>query len=140
MFQSILAGLVIIAALAWKFLKKRNGETDYTITEFKEKEVTVVTEYPAGKDRVVITHYKMSDGSWKCKDRFYRQQMKFTGRPFAEMNNAQGEVQVVVLSNDPNLTWEDVRQNILAGPANAHKDEDRFLIVKFGPPSPDSGV
>lgn len=143
MFKSILAVLVIIAALAWKIFKKVNGEKDYTITEFKEEEVTVVTPYPAGVDKTVVTYYEMSDGTWKCNDRFYKCRLILSGKPPVPPNmTIVPEMIITVLSNDPNLTFEEAHRHVIGLPSSIGKDIERFVYVKsdINIPMPNKGA
>ena len=49
-----------------------------------------------------VTHYQLSDGSWKTDSHSYKYKLSLKGR----MNNAAKDSTFLILSNDPDITFD----------------------------------
>ena len=59
-------------------------------------------------DGIVATYYEMNDGTWQCDDRTYQFRLELTGR----MPNAESDSYYVVLTDNEDLTFEDVSKSL----------------------------
>ena len=59
-------------------------------------------------DGIMTTYYEMNDGTWECDDRTYQFRLELTGR----LPNAASDSRYVVLTDNGNLTFEDVSKSM----------------------------
>lgn len=71
------------------------------------KNEVVKTYNQSEKDGVVKTYYEMKDGTWKCDDITYQFRLELNGK----MPNAADESHYVVLTDNDDLTFEDVSKS-----------------------------
>lgn len=74
-----------------------------------EKTDIAQTYKKSENDGIYYTYYKMKDGTWKCDDKTYQYRLELTGR----LPNAVTDSCYVVLTDNENLTFEDVSNSLL---------------------------
>lgn len=57
---------------------------------------------------IVSTYYEMSNGTWRCDGTIYQFRLELSGR----MPNAESDSSYVVLTDNKNLTFEDVSKSL----------------------------
>jgi len=92
------------------------GKTD--ITETYEK---------SENDGIIATYYEMNNGTWKCDDRTYQFRLELTGR----MPNAESDSYYVVLTDNENLTFEDVSKSLFGSLLEDSKIMEGSIIVEM---------
>lgn len=57
---------------------------------------------------IVSTYYEMSNGKWRCDGTTYQFRLELSGR----MPNAESDSSYVILTDNKNLTFEDVSKSL----------------------------
>ncbi|MCX4380094.1 MAG: hypothetical protein OSJ61_28740 [Lachnospiraceae bacterium] len=92
------------------------GKTDITKTYEKSE-----------NDGIIATYYEMNNGTWKCDDRTYQFRLELTGR----MPNAESDSYYVVLTDNENLTFEDVSKSLFGSLLEDSKIMEGSIIVEM---------
>ena len=79
------------------------------------------------KDGILITYYEMNDGTWQCDDNIYQFRLELAGR----MPNAKSDSSYVVLTDNENLTFEDVAKSLYSSSLEDSKIMDGSMIVEM---------
>ena len=79
------------------------------------------------KDGILITYYEMNDGTWQCDDNIYQFRLELAGR----MPNAKSDSSYVVLTDNENLTFEDVAKSLYSSSLEDSKIMDGSIIVEM---------
>ena len=79
------------------------------------------------KDGILITYYEMNDGTWKCEDRTYQFRLELDGR----MPNAETDSYYIVLTDNENLTFEEVSKSLYSSLLEDIKVMEDFIIVEM---------
>ena len=77
-------------------------------------------------DGIVATYYEMNDGTWQC-DNIYQFRLELAGR----MPNAKSGSSYVVLTDNENLTFEDVAKSLYSSSLEDSKIMDGSIIVEM---------
>ncbi len=72
------------------------------------KSGVVNTYEESEKDGIMVTYYEMEDGTWKCREEFYDYRLELTGR----MPNAERDGYYAVLTDNPDLTYDEVAKSL----------------------------
>lgn len=72
------------------------------------EKANIITYNASEEDHILKTYYEMEDGTWKCDDVSYKYRLELTGR----MLNAEQDSYYVVLTDNNNLTFEDVSKSL----------------------------
>lgn len=91
-----------------------------------ENEV-VKTYDQSENDTALKTYYEMKDGTWKCDDISYQFRLDLSGK----MPNAEGESHFVVLTNNADLTFEDVSKSLFSSSIEDGKIMEGSMIVEM---------
>ena len=78
-------------------------------------------------DGIVATYYEMNDGTWQCDDNIYQFRLELAGR----MPNAKSGSSYVVLTDNENLTFEDVAKSLYSSSLEVSKIMDGSMIVEM---------
>lgn len=78
-------------------------------------------------DGIIATYYEMNNGTWKCDDRTYQFRLELTGR----MPNAESDSYYVVLTDNENLTFEDVSKSLFGSLLEDSKIMEGSIIVEM---------
>ena len=78
-------------------------------------------------DGIIATYYEMNDGTWQCDDRTYQFRLELTGR----MPNAESDSYYVVLTDNENLTFEDVSKSLYSSLLEESKIMEGSIIVEM---------
>ena len=78
-------------------------------------------------DGIVATYYEMNDGTWQCDDISYQFRLELDGR----MPNAEADSYYVVLTDNENLTFEDVAKSLYSSSLEDSKIMDGSIIVEM---------
>lgn len=92
------------------------GKTDITKT-YKKSE----------NDGIIATYYEMNNGTWQSDDRTYQFRLELTGR----MPNAESDSYYVVLTDNENLTFEDVSKSLYSSLLEDSKIMEGSVIVEM---------
>ena len=92
------------------------GKTDITKTYERSE-----------SNRVIVTYYEMSDGTWKCDDTAYQFRLELDGR----MPGAKADSCFVVLTDNKNLTFEDVSKSLYSSLLEDRKIMEGSIIVEM---------
>lgn len=77
---------------------------------------------------ILMTYYKISDGTWKTDNHDYQFRLKVTGR----MNNADKDTTFVILSNTKDITFEQAwKASGLSSDLDDYFDEEEAIIVEI---------
>ena len=79
------------------------------------------------KDGILITYYEMNDGTWQCDDISYQFRLELDGR----MPNAEADSYYVVLTDNENLTFEDVSKSLYGSLLEDSKIMEGSIIVEM---------
>ena len=79
------------------------------------------------QDGIVMTYYKMNDGTWKCEDTTYQFRLELDGR----MPNAKADSCYVVLTDNGKLTFEDVSKSLYSSSFEDIKAMKDSVIVEM---------
>lgn len=79
------------------------------------------------KDGILMTYYEMNDGTWQCDDNIYQFRLELAGR----MPNAKSGSSYVVLTDNENLTFEDVAKSLYSSSLEDSKIMDGSIIVEM---------
>ena len=85
------------------------------------------THKQSEKDGVIRTYYELKDGSWKCDDSTYQYRLELNGR----MPNAAVESKYVVLTDNKNLSFEDVSKSLFSSLLEDHEIMEGSVIVEM---------
>ena len=78
-------------------------------------------------DGIVATYYEMNDGTWQCDDISYQFRLELDGR----MPNAEADSYYVVLTDNENLTFEDVSKSLYGSLLEDSKIMEGSIIVEM---------
>lgn len=76
---------------------------------------------------IVATYYEMNDGTWQCDDKTYQFRLELAGR----MPNAKSDISYVVLTDNENLTFEDVSKSQYSSLLKDSKIMNGSIIVEI---------
>lgn len=79
------------------------------------------------KNGVFMTYYEMNDGTWKCNDISYQFRLELRGK----MPNAADESYYVILTDNDNLTFEDVSKSLYSSSIADSKVMEDSVIVEM---------
>lgn len=79
------------------------------------------------QDGIIKTYYEMKDGTWQCEDTTYQFRLKLDGR----MPNSELDSCFVVLTNNENLTFEEVSKSLYISSFEDIKVMESSLIVEM---------
>lgn len=79
------------------------------------------------KDGILMTYYEMNDGTWQCDDISYQFRLELDGR----MPNAEADSYYVVLTDNENLTFEDVSKSLYGSLLEDSKIMEGSIIVEM---------
>lgn len=79
------------------------------------------------RDGIVATYYEMNDGTWQCDDKTYQYRLELVGR----MPNAESDSCYVVLTDNENLTFEDVSKSHYSSLFAYSKKMEGSMIVEI---------
>ena len=85
------------------------------------------TYEPSEQDGRLKTYYEMKDGTWQCEDTTYQFRLKLDGR----MPNSELDSCFVVLTNNENLTFEEVSKSLYSSSFEDIKVMEGSLIVEM---------
>lgn len=88
---------------------------------------TVKAYNQSEKDGVVMTYYEMNDGTWKCNGILYKFRLELSGK----MPNAADESHYVVLTDNADLTFEDVSRSQYSSSIEDSKLMEGSVIVEM---------
>ncbi len=74
-----------------------------------------------------MTYYEMNDGTWQCDDISYQFRLELDGR----MPNAEADSYYVVLTDNENLTFEDVSKSLYGSLLEDSKIMEGSIIVEM---------
>lgn len=78
-------------------------------------------------NEIMRTYYKMNDGTWKCDDIIYKYRLELCGRtPTADSDGCY-----VVLTDNENLTFEDVAKSLFSSSFEDSKIMENSIIVEM---------
>ncbi len=84
--------------------EKFGTEEIYIVKTYMETPSEIYAEnLENGILNTVVTHYQLSDGSWKTDDYSYKYKLILKGR----MNNAEHDSEFQILSNSDDITFDD---------------------------------
>lgn len=92
-----------------------------------EKTDIAKTYEKSENDGIIATYYEMNNGTWKCDDRTYQFRLELTGR----MPNAESDSYYVVLTDNENLTFEDVSKSLFGSLLEDSKIMESSIIVEM---------
>ena len=78
-------------------------------------------------DGIVATYYEMNNGTWQCDDNTYQFRLELAVR----MPNAKSDSSYVVLTDNENLTFEDVSKSLYSSSLEDSKIMDGSMIVEM---------
>ena len=78
-------------------------------------------------DGIISTYYEMNDGTWKCDDITYQYRLELTGR----MPNAEADSYYVVLTDNEDLTFENVSKSLYSSLLEDSKIMEGSIIVEM---------
>ena len=87
----------------------------------------VVRTYKASESNVVRSYSEMDDGTWRVGEVYYQYRLELSGA----FGTSGGTVTVTVLTNQPDLRYEDVSGSIVTFDAGAAPDPDGFVVVEM---------
>lgn len=76
----------------------------------------------------IAEHSQTEDGTWTSEGRTYQYKVELTGRDY----NAVQDGRFVVLTNDPDITYEEVSWSILSSQSDDSLDPNETVIVEMG--------
>ena len=79
------------------------------------------------QDGIIKTYYEMKDGTWQCEDTTYQFRFKLDGI----MPNSELDSCFVVLTNNENLTFEEVSKSLYSSSFEDIKVMEGSLIVEM---------
>ena len=105
------------------------SESLYAVETFEQTPTDEAKEMlKNGQAVVTITHYKMSDGTWKTDTNSYLYKLELTGR----LNNAVKDSTYIILSNTEDITFEQAwKASGLSSNMEDYFDPDEAVIVAF---------
>ena len=102
----------------------------HSLTTGERKAILAQWIKSARKRFKVIAHvgyYEMKDGTWQCEDTTYQFRLKLDGR----MPNSELDSCFVVLTNNENLTFEEVSKSLYSSSFEDIKVMEGSLIVEM---------
>ena len=78
-------------------------------------------------DGIVATYYEMNDGTWQCEDNTYQFRLELVGR----MPNAESDSSYVVLTDNENLTFENVSKSLYSSLSEDSEIMKGSIIVEI---------
>ena len=78
-------------------------------------------------DGIVVTYYEMNDGTWQCEDNTYQFRLELVGR----MPNAESDSSYVVLTDNENLTFENVSKSLYSSLSEDSEIMKGSIIVEI---------
>ena len=107
---------IVTALVLYTLLVTGCGKSDISKT-YKQSE----------QDGILITYYKMNDGTWKCEDTIYPFRLELDGR----MPNVEADSYYVVLTDNEKLTFEDVSKSLYSSSFEDIKIMESSIIVEM---------
>lgn len=92
-----------------------------------EKSDIAKTYNESEEDGIMVTYYKMNDGTWKCEDKIYQYRLELTGR----MSNAIRDTSFAVLTDNDNFTFEIVAKSIYSSSIDDIQVMKNSIIVEM---------
>lgn len=78
-------------------------------------------------NKIMRIYYEMNDGTWKCDDIIYKYRLELSGRtPTADSDGCY-----VVLTDNENLTFEDVAKSLFSSSFEDSKIMEKSVIVEM---------
>ena len=121
----LLAVIFIITLFAYL---KNHSQKSYVVNTIEKTSDENTKEYlESGREVVSTTYYKMSDGTWKTDTHSYQYCLEVVGTP----NNADEAITYIVLSNNKELTFEQVWQASFSSDSRHKISQDEAVVVGF---------
>lgn len=79
------------------------------------------------KDGVTMTYYELNDGTWRCDSTSYQFRLELSGK----MPNAAQESCYIVLTDNENLTFEEVSKSQYSSQIEDSKIMEHSVIVEM---------
>lgn len=76
----------------------------------------------------IVEYSQNEDGTWISEGRIYKYKIELTGWDY----NAEHEGRFVVLTNNPDITYEDVSWSFLSSQSDDFLDSNETVIVEMG--------
>ncbi|MBS5620673.1 MULTISPECIES: hypothetical protein [Eubacterium] len=86
-----------------------------------------VESYAKNQTSVLCDYYKDESGVWHAEGKQYTYRLILTGKS----KNAAKKSKFVVLSNDKNITFQDVADSMLSNNSEDRFDENKTIIVEM---------
>lgn len=126
--KRILFGILVLLGIFSIFMTGKSGfrnvsakKSDNVITQEKEHYI------PNGTNGVCYEYYKAKDGRWSVNGRKYNYRLVLNGR----MPNAAVDTEFVILTNDKNISFQDVNQSIFSNDSNDDFSPEIACIVEM---------
>ncbi|MBQ8927600.1 MAG: hypothetical protein IJ055_04895 [Oscillospiraceae bacterium] len=87
----------------------------------------VVRTYKASESNVVRGYSEMDDGTWRVGEVYYQYRLELSGK----FGTSGGTVTVTVLTNQPDLRYEDVSGSLVSFDAGGAPDPDGYVVVEM---------
>lgn len=102
----------------------------YVVSTIEATPEEKVQEYiNDSKEVIAITHYEMSDGTWKTGEHTYKYKLKITGRS----HNAVCDTTYIILSNIEDITFEQAwKASGLSGNSKDYFNVEDAVFVGIG--------
>lgn len=97
---------------------------------WKDGKVAELSEelYAEMYDIGLLEYYQMEDGKWKYRGCIYEQMIELVGRT----PNAVKDARFVILTNNPNVTFEDVHKSMISSSMSDRFNVNETVIVETG--------
>lgn len=79
------------------------------------------------EDGILVTYHELNDGTWQCEDTTYQYRLELNGR----LPNAAADSCYVVLTNNEDLSFEDVSESQFSNDAEDSKVMNDSVIVEM---------
>ena len=99
------------------------GNTDYATAAMQEKKYYP----PSDTNGVCYEYFKTEDGRWSVNGRNYNYRLVLDGRP----PNAAKDIEYVVLTNNKDITFEEVNWSIISSNSNDDLEPEAVCIVEI---------
>lgn len=106
------------------------GISEIEMQVWKDFKVAELPEelYDEMYDIGLLEYYQMEDGKWKYHGRIYDQMIEMVGRT----PNAVRDSRFVVLTNNPQITFEEVSKSLISSSTSDHLNAEETVVVEIG--------
>lgn len=126
--KRILLGIFVLFAVFSIFISDkvrfRNASAKKSINAIAQEKEHYI---PNGTNGVCYEYYKAKDGRWSVNGRKYNYRLILNGR----MPNAAVDTEFVILTNDKNISFQDVNQSIFSNDSNDDFSPEIACIVEM---------